>query len=85
MLAAASNGHVKATVMLACRHRVCRYLADHPNALLGSSIRCPICNGLRTVSQVVSSAAASGRSSPAPGLDPAPRHKILVFDDADGF
>ncbi len=70
--------------MLTRGHRLLDCTVDHPLVLPGSSIRCPTCTVSRTILRVESSPAAPGR--PSWDYDEtAPRHKILLFDDADGF
>jgi len=79
-----AGGQPTETITLTCGHRLLDRPVNHPLAPPGSSIRCPICAIERTVLRVESSPAASGRLSWARN-ETARRHKILVFDDADGF
>ncbi len=72
------------TITLACGHRLMDRPVHHPPVLPGSSIRCPTCTVPRMILRVESSPAASGRPGWA-HAETGPRHKILVFDDADGF
>ncbi len=77
-------GRPTETIKLACGHRVTNRPVTHPLVVPGSSIRCPVCTVPRRILQVVSLPAASGRPNCAHGEPTAP-HKILIFDDADGF
>lgn len=58
-----TGGRRTATVRLACGHRIRCYRVDHPDALPGCCVRCPLCNVLRTVSLVDSAPIRSARSS----------------------
>ena len=78
----AAEGSPKATVTLACRHQLTRYLADHPQALRGFLIRCPTCNALRTVWLVKSVPTASGSAgSEHTGMGAGHRLLIVAGDD----
>ena len=78
------GGRPSETITLTCGHRLTDRPVSHPLVLPGSSISCPTCNVPRTILRVEYSPAASGR--PSWEFDETgARHKILVFDDADGF
>lgn len=79
-----ASGHATETITLTCGHRLLDHIVTHPLVLPGSSMRCPTCALPRTILRVESSPTASGRPSWAQA-GTAPRHKILVFDDAEGF
>ena len=83
-LAPPVGGWPTETITLTCGHRLANCTVNQPLVLPGSSIRCPTCTIPRTILRVKSSPAVSGRLSWA-HAETAHRHKILVFDDADGF
>ena len=79
-----AGGRPTETIMLTCGHRLMDRTVKHPLVLPGSSIGCPTCTIPRTILRVEYSPAACGRRS-CEHDDTAPRRKILVFDDAEGF
>ena len=74
-----AGGRPTETVTLSCDHRLTDFV-NHPLVLPGSSIRCPTCSVLRTVSRVESSPMLSGSAS-SEHNDTARQQKILIFDD----
>ncbi len=78
------GGSPTETITLTCGHRLQGRAVNHPLVLPGTLIHCPTCTIPRTIFQVESSPAVSGRLSWA-HAETARRHEILVFDDADGF